>query len=238
MRHCARIFATTAVGFMLSAPQALGDDAATCATSNDALIAIATCTRAIASGGDEGRKLSSLYNQRGIAYAKRGYLEGAIADYTEAIRLDPKHATAYYNRGKAWRAKGNYDRAIADYTEAIKITPNDTDAWNNRCFARAIWGRELQLALADCNEALRLAPNHPGDLDTRGVTYLKLGQYDMAIADYDAVLKIVPNIPDSLYGRGMAKRRKGDATGGDADIAAAKAIRADIADVFAGYGVK
>jgi tetratricopeptide (TPR) repeat protein len=33
----------------------------------------------------------------------------AVADYTEAIRLDPKYAFAYNNRGLAYRAKGDLD---------------------------------------------------------------------------------------------------------------------------------
>ena len=69
----------------------------------------------------------------------------------------------------------------------------------------------------------------PYTLDSRGLVYLKLGQFDPAIADYTAVLKEVPDFADLLYGRGLAKRKKGDAAGGQADIAAAKALRPDVA---------
>ena len=55
--------------------------------------------------------------KRGISYAKKGDYDKAIADYTEAIRLDPKDAAAYYNRGTSYAHKGDYDKAIADYTE-------------------------------------------------------------------------------------------------------------------------
>jgi tetratricopeptide (TPR) repeat protein len=63
----------------------------------------------------------------------------------------------------------------------------------------------LQPALADCEEALRIAPNDPNNLDTRGFTFLKLGQFDRAIADYDAALSINPQVASSLYGRGFAR---------------------------------
>ena len=52
-----------------------------------------------------------------------GDCEKAIADYTEAIRLDPKDAKAYYNRGVAYGEKGERDKAIADFTEAIRLNP-------------------------------------------------------------------------------------------------------------------
>ena len=47
----------------------------------------------------------------------------AIADYTEAIRLNPKFAEAYCKRGYAYGNKGVYDKAIADCTKAIRLNP-------------------------------------------------------------------------------------------------------------------
>jgi tetratricopeptide (TPR) repeat protein len=47
----------------------------------------------------------------------------AIADYTQAIQLDPKSGRAYYGRGLVYRKKGDTDRAIADFTQAIKLDP-------------------------------------------------------------------------------------------------------------------
>jgi tetratricopeptide (TPR) repeat protein len=83
-----------------------------------------------------------------------------------------------------------------------------------------------------------MRPNDPYTLDSRALTYLKLGNLDAAIADYDAVLSAKPKLDSSLYGRGLAKRKKGDADGAERDIAAAKAINAGIADIFAPYGVQ
>jgi len=37
--------------------------------------------------------------QKGKSGMKQGDIDGAIAAFTEAIRLDPKFAEAYYNRG-------------------------------------------------------------------------------------------------------------------------------------------
>jgi tetratricopeptide (TPR) repeat protein len=54
----------------------------------------------------------------------KGDYDRAIADLTEAIRLDPKYVWAYASRGEAYRMKGDYDRAIADLTEAIRLDPN------------------------------------------------------------------------------------------------------------------
>jgi len=42
------------------------------------------------------------YNGRGNAYQDKGDHDQAIADYTQAIRLDPKYAVAYNNRAYAY----------------------------------------------------------------------------------------------------------------------------------------
>ena len=62
----------------------------------------------------------------------KGEYDKAIADYNEAIRLDPLDAHAYYRRGVAWTLKDEYDKAIADYTEAIRLDPKDADNYHQR----------------------------------------------------------------------------------------------------------
>lgn len=70
--------------------------------------------------------------KRGKAFFDNGDYDKAIADFTEAIRLDPKYAVAYNNRGSAYSSMGEFDKAIADYTEAIRLKPNDDIAYSLR----------------------------------------------------------------------------------------------------------
>ena len=63
------------------------------------------------------------YLNRGFAYGKKGDLDRAIADYDEAIRLDPKCAVYHLNRGDTYRLKGEYDKALADYEETLALLP-------------------------------------------------------------------------------------------------------------------
>jgi tetratricopeptide (TPR) repeat protein len=95
---------------------------------------------------------------------------------------------------------------------------------------RAIVG-ELRAAL---NEALRLKPDVAATLDSRGLTYLKMGQWDSAIDDYSSALtrswRVRSTDADLPSSRSTA--------GGNADIAEAKTIAADIVGEFARYGVQ
>ena len=51
---------------------------------------------------------------RGLTEAKKGDYDEAIADYSEAIRLDPDYALAYWSRGMCYLFKDDYDQAILE----------------------------------------------------------------------------------------------------------------------------
>jgi tetratricopeptide (TPR) repeat protein len=81
----------------------------------------------------------------------------AIADYNEAIRLDPNYGEAFYNRGCAHISKNEYDRAIADINAAIELNPQDADFFAARGYAHERRG-DHERAVADCKTAIRLNP--------------------------------------------------------------------------------
>jgi tetratricopeptide (TPR) repeat protein len=201
-------------------------------------VQISGCAALIDSGKLAGKTLAWAHNNRGLGYRNKGDFDRAFADFGEAIALDPTYTVALYNRGNAYDDKGDHVHAIADYDAAIRLDPTSADAFTGRCAARAEAGGDLQQALADCNQSLNLRANDAAALDSRGFTYLRLGQFDSAIADYNAALKVNPKLASALYGRGLAKQKKGDSAGGQVDMASANLIQTDIADEFAGYGVK
>jgi len=102
--------------------RAVADDLDTCAAVAGEE-AIAACTRAISSGRLHDHDLAAEYYNRGIKYSSKGDYDRAIADYTEAIKLDPTFARAYYNRGFAKRAKGDSANASADIAKAMLLNP-------------------------------------------------------------------------------------------------------------------
>ena len=92
---------------------------------------------------------------RAAAAVASGDFDKAIADFTEAIRLDPKEAVAYYKRGMAYGAKGDHDKAIADYTEAIRLNPKSAEAYINRGVVYAGKGEKAK-AEADFDQTKKL----------------------------------------------------------------------------------
>jgi Flp pilus assembly protein TadD len=51
-----------------------------------------------------------------------------MADYTQAIRLNPNDVAAYINRGHVYERKGEYTSARTDYTRALQLDPNNVEA--------------------------------------------------------------------------------------------------------------
>jgi len=73
--------------------------------------------------------LSEAYCNRGQARAED--YKGAIADFTQALRLAPDHADAYNKRGTV-RAMLGYTGAMAEFDEALRkdpilLTPTTTE---------------------------------------------------------------------------------------------------------------
>jgi tetratricopeptide (TPR) repeat protein len=67
----------------------------------------------------------------------------AIADFSQAIGLDAKNATAFYYRGAIYGRQGLYASAIADLDEALRLVPR-----NKRVLAaRQLAEKKLSAAL-------------------------------------------------------------------------------------------
>ena len=165
---------------------------------------------------------------------------GADHDLDEIAKTAASASDVRLGLAGLYDRTGRMEDAVAQYSLWIAAHPDDSrrpQALNGRCWARALVNRDLDKALGDCNGALRANPKNASFLDSRGLVFLRLGQFDRAIADYDASLAIQPKMVWSLYGRGLAKLKSGGAAGGKADVAAAIAINPKIAERAAKYGI-
>jgi len=175
---------------------------------------------------------------RGALQAVLGRQDEAIADFDAVIKMNRTDPLAFFNRGYALFAKQEYELAVMDYSTALYLDPTMGQAYLNRCLTRTIQGKELVMALADCDQALKLLPVSIPTRETRGVIYLKLDDPAIAITEYEAALQMDANRPLALYGLGLAKIRMGRKDEGEANQAASLALSPDIARQFSVYGVE
>ena len=130
---------------------------------------------------------------RGIEKGKEGDLDGAIADFTRAIELNPKDDAPYYNRAQAKRLKKDAAGAIADYTRAIELGSTNPATYNNRGNARAE-NNDQDGAIADYTRAIELKPDYARAYYNRAVTKQAKGDATGAKADFNTAKKLDPEL--------------------------------------------
>jgi tetratricopeptide (TPR) repeat protein len=162
---------------------------------------------------------SEVIDARGNAFLQTGAYDRALADYMEAIRLDPNNAQAFIDRGVAYYMKGDFEKAVADYSEAIRLNTTNSAVFSNRAAAYSKLKRE-DLALADDNEAIRRSPDIADYYNDRGLTYAALHDYDRAIADFNEAIRREPRA-NYLTNRGDSYQYKNDYDRAIADYDAA-----------------
>ena len=135
------------------------------------------------------------YRCRGSAYDSKKDWDKAIADYTSAIRLDPKDAQTYYNRGIAYDGRH-------DSTSQSAITarpPSSIQSGRPAHQPRLCPGRKGRARQGDCRLylAIRLDAKDPLTFLDRGLAYESKREHDKAIADYSAAIRLDPKYTDA-----------------------------------------
>jgi tetratricopeptide (TPR) repeat protein len=92
-----------------------------------------------------------------VEHEEKGKYALAIADYTQAISIDPNDDMLYFSRGNAYAKMGDYDSAIADLTCAISIDPTFPHFYYIRGIMHSNKD-DYKSAIADYVQAIKIDP--------------------------------------------------------------------------------
>jgi tetratricopeptide (TPR) repeat protein len=131
--------------------------------------------------------LARAHHYRGKAYHwyKNDHAK-AVADYSEALRLDPKSEMVHYRRGQAHHALKKYREAHEDFGEALQRDPDYHNLLNSWAWQLATCPdpkyRDGRKALEYANK-INKEPGkaRPDDLDVLAAAYAEVGQFDDAV---------------------------------------------------------
>lgn len=128
-------------------------------------------------------------------------VDDALAALDAAIQDDPDNGPAHFWRGRLRAGKGEFDKALPDLNAAIRLQPS-ADAFAHRGY---VFQKQRQLddALSDFNQSLRLDSNNYLALFLRGLLLGDLGDYKAAIGDLDAAITQQPENREALQARGQ-----------------------------------
>jgi tetratricopeptide (TPR) repeat protein len=120
----------------------------------------------------------------------------AVADYSEAIRLDPKFVDAYQYRAYLYATCKRFDLAVADFAEAIRVDGKNIALRKGRCAVYVLAG-DLDKAIADLTEVIRRDPKTAENYTVRAELYAKKHDTNKAAADIAEAERLAPS--DNRY---------------------------------------
>lgn len=170
------------------------------------------------------------YRGRGIARCEQHDLDGAIADFTEALRIEPHSQKAYADRAAVYGNKREITLGLKDLESAAAIGPPSATLLSIRGAVRAEM-RDYRGALDDLNRALQMDPRDAEGYSNRGIVYQRTGNHAAALADLTRAIALDPRNPRAFANRGgiYALEQRYDEAVKDLD----EAIRLDPKFVFA-----
>lgn len=166
------------------------------------------CRAALAQNpNDSGRTyandlISWSLNRRGEAKADAGKDAESLADFNEAVKVNPKNWRALHNRGVSHASAGKHVEALNDFNATLQIEKTYPAAYFNRgelLSTQAKWDE----AIADYSAAIKLNDKDARVITNRGYAYYQLRNYDKALADFGKALQIDATWAPALVFRGV-----------------------------------
>jgi len=166
----------------------------------------------------------------GDALYDRGQPAAALAEFEEALRLNPKDPAAYYNAANALLRLGRRDEAIGHFRAALQLQPDYFDAHTNLGEAFMHAGRFPE-AVKQYEAAVLMEPDLPEAYYNLGNALSQAGREPAAIRELQWALRLRPDYAEAHNNLGNLLLRAGDRPAAEAQYAAA--VRADPANIEA-----
>ncbi|MBN2593714.1 MAG: tetratricopeptide repeat protein, partial [Sedimentisphaerales bacterium] len=95
---------------------------------------------------------------------------------------------------------GNTEESATLYRQLLELEPDNIIAINNLAWILCEVQGKHQEALELARRGLKIAPRYCDLIDTRGVIYYRLGEFDKAVSDFNECIRLYPGITSSSIG--------------------------------------
>ncbi len=161
--------------------------------------------------------------------------EGALADFNQALDLNPDDPDALRGRASVQFKRKEYESAVADATRAIELNDKDYKSYQIRGFARTSL-KDFPSALSDLDEAISLNSRDSETFAGRGTVRVIQGDLDGAQSDLATAIQLNPTNRMAMLSLGFIKKKRGDLEGALAAYTNAAAIGPPYPEVYVGIG--
>jgi tetratricopeptide (TPR) repeat protein len=140
------------------------------------------------------RDTSALHNL-GVALAKLGRLDEAVASFRETLDSDAAALTTHKNLGLALYQLGKLDEAVVHYQQAARLEP--ASATNHFDLGRLLFdARRFEEAAASFRECVSIDPQLWTAHYELGRCLVRLGKKEEAVGCYEDALQLKPDAAD------------------------------------------
>ena len=157
---------------------------------------------------DHGEATPDAYMFRGMANQRTDNIDAALADYTQAINLDPTRAVAWHRRGMIYMDRKDYQQAYENLNVAVQIQPI-SDYYNSIAWllvaAEDKSFRDPKAALDYVEKSLNLDEN-ADNADTAAAVHTLLGDQGQAMKFYRLSMELGGADRVQMYQEYLQKR--------------------------------
>jgi tetratricopeptide (TPR) repeat protein len=134
---------------------------------------------------------SSPYENLGLVLHQLGKLDEAIAEYQQALAIDPDSFRAHENLGGALAAQGRLSEAMEHFRRALEIEPRSAKA---HCGLGQVLflQKRIDEAVAEFFRAIELDPRSAVAHNNLGGAFAEQGEIDAAIAHFEEAVAFDP----------------------------------------------
>jgi len=150
-------------------------------------------------------------SNKATSLGELGHLNEALTCCKEALKINPRSASAWLNKGTVFKKLGKSEEALACQERSIELNPRSAVAWYNQGWALLELNR-MEETIAAYDRAIELDP-HLNEKDAlwfnKGVAWESLGQMEQAITCFNRAIALNERMEPAWYNKGVVFRELG-----------------------------
>jgi len=158
-----------------------------------------------------------ILNSLGVRLALNGRHDEAMADYQQAISINPGYAEAHANVGHELLLAGKVEEAYGPLVEALRLKPDLAIPQDDLGVVLMEHGN-FEEARPHVEESVRLAPANAELQSNLCLDLQRLGRLDEALAHCDEALRLKPDFVNGHFNRGTALAAEGKNAAAEAEL--------------------
>jgi tetratricopeptide (TPR) repeat protein len=161
---------------------------------------------AVASTESPRKRAIRVYNEAHKSHLA-GHVDQAMAQYKQAIKIDPELVEAHSDLGLAYNQQHNYGSALIEFRKALALNPRDAYTYNGLGAALKAQ-HDNMAAIKNWETAVKLDPRLAAAHYNLGTAYESENDLDRALASYEEAVKNDARFGEAYFRMGLILQQR------------------------------